>query len=92
MNEIRRAIDAAELKKGFQSETKDKAPFMCLPITSENELATEERLTRLMQEYKKAGYCGVLPYLPDKETVHWHNHMLLKDYYCTPAQFFCCFP
>jgi len=77
MNEIRRAIDAAELKKGFQSETKDKAPFMCLPITSENELATEERLTRLMQEYKKAGYCGVLPYLPDKETVR----ALSMEYY-----------
>ena len=62
MNETRYAMDAAELKKWFQSENRDFSPCMYFPITSENGLNTEEKISKLIQGYKKSGYGGIIPF------------------------------
>jgi len=69
MYELRRATDMAELKKWFQNENRDFSPFMYFPITSENELNREERITKLVQGYKKSGYGGVIPFAFGKSPV-----------------------
>lgn len=69
MNELRRATDVAELKKWFQSENRDFSPFMYFPITSENELNTEEKITKLIQGYRKSGYGGVIPFAFGKSPI-----------------------
>ena len=69
MHELRRAADMAELKKWFQSENRDFSPFMYFPITSENDLHKDEKITKLIQGYKKSGYGGVIPFAFGKSPI-----------------------
>ncbi len=69
MREIQRASDPVELKKWFQNEKQDFGPFMYIPITSANDMATEEKLKGLIQGYKKSGYSGVIPFAFGKSPV-----------------------
>ncbi len=69
MREIQRAAEPVELKKWFQNEKQDFGPFMYIPITSDNDMATEEKLKGLIQGYKKSGYSGVIPFAFGKSPV-----------------------
>lgn len=62
MNETMRAADSVELKKIFQNGNREYSPYIYIPITSEKDLATEERLEKLIQGYAKSGYAGVIPF------------------------------
>ena len=77
MNETRRAMDVAELKKWFQTENRDFSPFMYFPITSQDGLATEEKISKLIQGYKKSGYGGVIPFAFGKSPIQ----ALSMEYY-----------
>ena len=69
MNELRHATDVLELRKWFQTENRDFSPYMYFPITSEDALDTEEKITRLIQGYKKDGYSGVIPFAFGKSPI-----------------------
>ncbi len=69
MNEIRRAMDVAELKKWFQSEHRDFSPYMYFPITSQDGLSAEDKIFKLVQGYKKSGYRGVIPFAFGKSPI-----------------------
>ncbi|MBQ7921108.1 MAG: hypothetical protein IJ325_00820, partial [Clostridia bacterium] len=62
MNELVRAADSVELKKLFQNGNRDCSPYIYIPITSENDLDKEGRLEKLIQDYNKSGYVGVIPF------------------------------
>ena len=61
--------DTNDLKKYFQTPRKENAPYIYLPISEEAELDGEEKIKKLIQEYKKAHYCGVIPFVPSESTV-----------------------
>ncbi len=69
MNEGFMLSDANDLKKNFQSTKREYAPFIYLPITEAGGLSDEEKIKKLMQEYKKANYGGVIPFVPAESSI-----------------------
>lgn len=74
--------DTNDLKKIFQNTKKEYAPYIFLPITEEGGLANEERLSRLIQGYKKSGYGGVIPFVPAESTVRPFSEEYYRIYDC----------
>jgi len=77
MNEGILMNDANDLKKYFQSARKEYAPFIYYPITKNGGLTNEETIRKLILEYKKTNYCGVIPFVPAESTVR----PLSEEYY-----------
>ncbi len=69
MNEGIVLNDTNDLKKNFQAAKKEYAPFIYMPITKEEGLSDPDRIKKLMQDYKKANYGGVIPFIPAESTV-----------------------
>ena len=64
-----RAADMTELKKRFQTEDRTCSPYIYIPITTDKELDQRDRLSRLLLEYKRSGYGGVIPYAYGKSPI-----------------------
>ena len=64
-----RATDITELKKRFQTEDRTCSPYIYIPITTEKELDKKEKLQKLLLEYKRSGYGGVIPYAFGKSPI-----------------------
>lgn len=61
--------DTNDLKKYFQSTKREYAPYIYIPITDDPRVSTEESLGKLIQEYKRAGYGGVIPFVPSESRI-----------------------
>ena len=51
-----------ELKKLFQNPKNAYKPYIYLPLDGKNELSTPEKLTKLINGYKKSGFGGIIPF------------------------------
>ena len=62
MSERNAAADLSSLKKTFQSEKNPNGPYVYLPMDSDKNLQSDEKIDKLISGYKKANFCGVIPY------------------------------
>jgi len=54
--------ETGSLKKLFQSDKNQNNPFIYLPIDSENDLNSKEKLSKLISSYRKSGFGGIVPF------------------------------
>jgi len=61
--------DINDLKKSFQSPKKEFAPYIYFPISGEARLTERDKVARLIGEYKRDHYCGVIPFVTAESSV-----------------------
>lgn len=77
MNDKMITADITSLKKLFQNDKISTSPYIYLPIDSENDLSSPQKIARLISGYKKSGFGGVIPFA----NKNYKITALTKQYY-----------